>query len=234
MMKNARALLKAKIKEFVFPYLESLEFEEMPSREIAAGGASRTRCPFGTWTRMNPDGSVDLIEFKFDKYAHASFEFDFAQIQKNGGYGTYVRHSQDKAQANGVGEYGRYRPKIFTTSNPISLSFGKRLLKNERAADKKIQNWMKGLDQIEDWFETRKVGSYLITFEQVSRGVSISRGFREKLIFKSTSIGYFKSTKDNDFVETYEQAVSVAEQYYREQGKTLNLSKQFWWKFDGL
>lgn len=232
-----KSLLKSKVRNSVFPYLERLGFKESSSRELALGGVSRTTYPFGTWTRYNSDFSVDLIEFKFNKFGYAKFEFNFAKIQKNGGYGTYEFHTQDDGVASGIGEYGRYRPKKFTTSSPISLSFSKRYLQNENIADKAIQQWISGLIQVENWFQNRIVGSFLVTFENLPRGVRISRGFPSAVIFKTTSVRYVESTKDNIFgennVTSYEEAISVAENYYNEMGKTLNLTRRLWYKYDG-
>ena len=237
-LNNPRAILESKIREFVFPYLESLDFVECPSRERTMGGASKTTYPFGTWTRNNSDGSVDLIDFKFDKYSKAEFEFDFAHISENGGYGSYQIHPQNDALAYGTGEFGRYRPKALTTFNPTSLAFSRRHLANEAYADKAIRKWMKGLQQVEFWFRSRTVGPYLITRENLPRGVMITRGRPSAIIFKTSYISFSPSTKGQFFgennVKNYDEALSVAKDYYADAGKTLNLSKQVWWKFDGL
>jgi len=232
-----RSILKRKIEEIVFPHLDKQGFHETPSRELAFGGGSKTSYPFGTWIRRNGNGSIDLIDFKFDKYAGAKFEFNFAQIQKDGGWGNYCWVDQDECRAYGAGEFGRYRPKILTTSHPVSLSISKRIATNNQALNFKIKTWIDGLNQVENWFKTREVGPYIITFENLPRGITISRGFSKKIVLKEASISFSTSTKNRSFGEnnvvSKSDAMLEAEKYYIERGKDLDLSYWLCWQTKG-
>lgn len=227
-------MLIESLKEIVFPYFTNLGFVELPSRQIESGD-SKKLFPLGTLTRINSDKSVDLIDFQFGKYGGPNFQLHFSQIPESGGYTSFQLLSQADSLSSGVGEHGRYRPSIPFVSNPVSFSINPKRAIEKTDIEKKLSKWMRGLDQIERWFHTREVGPYIVTFENLSRGVCISRGFPKMFVMRETSISFMSSTRGNIFgennVDTLSEAIAVAESYYETKGEKLEFSTRFWWNY---
>ncbi len=237
-MNNQRKILISSLREFVLPYFQAKGFQEdIPGEDRELRNA--LRYPFRTLRRINENKSVDLIDFQFDKSGDASFQFHFSQISEFGAFSSYELLSQSQASSYGSGEFGRYRAGAFYDTNPVSLHVKKRKgTSQEKKIQKKVMKWMRDLNQVEQWFKTREVGSCLVTFENLPRGVTISRGFPKFFILRETSISFMKSTRGNIFGEDnvvdLADAICVAEAYYKETNRILNISSTVFWKYTGL
>ena len=183
-----RDLIISGIKKNIIPYFESLGFSLEPSRNVKVFGESKSLYPLGCLIRYSEDETMDIIEFKLGKYKNTGFEINFAQIPRYGAYHNHGFSPQSETAAYGFGNFGTYqKSRFFSFSNFCSYLFN---FNSKRNVKRGVSKALRHAFEVEDWFQTRKVGKRLRTHETLEQGVTIYRGWPKFFFLRSVNAGY--------------------------------------------
>jgi len=218
------------IRDILIPYFLNLGFSIEPSRHVTILGESKNLYPLGCLTRFSEDGTMDVIEFKFGKYKNAGFEINFAQILSKGAHHDFGFSPQSDVSAYGFGDFGIYQKSRFLSFR----NFCTYILKFNAFHNVKrdILKARKSAFEIEDWFQSRKVGMRLRTQENIGRGIKIYRGWPSFFILRKVDVSYINLRESTNKIKSIQQAKSIVIQTLEKQNRTQKFG--FYWPWQKI
>jgi len=217
------------LKAFL-PYFKGLGFQNVPSRTVRVYNEPKRHYPLGCFERDRSDGSIDVIEFRFEKTGRPNFCINFTNAPKDGANHQYGFEVQENIPAYGVGEFGsgQSRFSLKGSRDTFGIVFWQR--KNSNTIKNTIKECFTVFKQIENWFQHRIVGHKIVTIEYFPKGIGIVYGENTLLFFRKVTFGYSNPIGNDPYFTSEVEAKRYLVEILKEQKRFIKFGLYWPWQ----